>query len=416
MLNISANKKRIFIIPLLFVLILLTTATSCKTRGTDVSINTRSTNISTGFSEGEIEAFNFVSSMKIGWNLGNTLDAHNNLDPHETGWGNPRATQELMNGVAAQGFGAVRIPVTWGFTIIDEEDYLIETWWMNRVATVVDYVLKAGMKAIINIHHDGADSYYWLSVKNVDLSGPNKTAIDEKFTAVWRQIAERFKDVGEDLLFEAFNELHDGSWGNGNAAQHRRVNELNQIFVDTVRSVGGKNSDRYLVIPGWVTRPSVTVSALVMPKDTIENRQIVAFHYYDPYDFSGSANFRTWGSKVNARGNANEGYLRNTFDSVRKRFVDNGIPVILGEYGAVNQSGDAFKYRKYYMEYVTKYAHDCKFIPFYWDNGGFGYGSEKFGLLNRADGTPYDSNAREILAVMMKAVNEDYDISSIIAP
>jgi endoglucanase len=407
------NKNFILLVPLL--LIILLTA-SCERTAKPLSLESRVAEFSSGFPPGVAEAFEFVLSMRIGWNLGNTLDAHFNLDPHETAWGNPRATQELINGVAAQGFGAVRIPVTWGYTIIDEEDFLIERFWMNRVEEVVGYVLNAGMKAIINIHHDGADSYYWLSVKNEDLAEPNKSAIDEKFTAVWRQIAERFKDTGENLIFEGFNELHDGSWGNGNAAQHARVNELNQIFVDTVRAVGGANSNRYLLIHGWVTRPSITVMSLVMPVDTVENRLIVGIHYYDPYDFAGSGRQNVWGNKSFPGNWANETHVINTFNMVKERFINNGIPIILGEYGAVNQSGNAFAYRKYYMEFVTKHAIDCGFVPFYWDNGGFGYGSEKFGLLRRTDGTPFDSYAEEILAVMMRAANEDYLLSSISAP
>jgi len=354
--------------------------------------------------------------MKIGWNLGNTLEAHIDMEPYETAWGNPEATQALMNGVAAQGFGAVRIPVTWGDMIGRGPNYTIDSYWINRVAEVVGFVTNAGMKAIINIHHDGADSSHWLSVKNADLTGSKKTAIDEKFTAVWRQIAQKFINTGENLIFEGFNELHDGSWGDGNAAQRNRVNELNQIFVNTVRAVGGQNSTRYLVIPGWVTRPSITVSSLVMPTDPTPDRLIVTFHYYDPYDFTGSASQKVWGSKAHRSGWANETYVQNTFNSIKAKFVDKGIPVIIGEYGAVNQSGAAFNHRKYYMEYVTKYAHDCGFVPFYWDNGGFGTGSEKFGLLKRSDGQPYDNNAKQIIDVMMKAVNEDYPLSSITAP
>jgi len=357
-----------------------------------------------------------AASMKIGWNLGNALEAHNNLTPNETGWGNPPVTQALMNGVAAQGFGSVRIPVTWGTMIGDAPNYTIDSAWLNRVAEVVEYVHAAEMTAIINIHHDGANSSYWLSVKNADLTGPAKAAIDAKFTAVWRQIAQKFKNTGKYLLFEAFNELHDGSWGDGSTAQRNRVNELNQIFVNTVRAVGGENSSRFLVIPGWVTRPSVTVSSLVLPTDPAPDRLIVTFHFYDPYNFAGSAQQKVWGDKALPGNWANESYVRNTFNSVKTKFVDNGIPVIIGEYGAVNQSGDAFAHRKYYMEYVTKYAHDCRFVPFYWDNGGFGSGSEKFGLLRRIDGAPYDSSASEILRVMMKAVNEDYPLSDITPP
>jgi len=358
----------------------------------------------------------FAASMKIGWNLGNTLEGHNNMTPSETSWQSTVTTQALMNGVAARGFGAVRIPVTWGTKIGPAPNYTIDEAWLNRVAEVVGYVCNAGMKAIINIHHDGADSSHWLSVKTADLTGANKTAIDAKFTAVWRQIAVKFKGTGNMLLFEGFNELHDGSWGNGSTAQRTRINDLNQIFVNTVRAVGGKNSDRFLVIHGWVTRPSVTVSSLVMPADSASDRLIVGIHFYDPYDFAGSAKQKVWGDKALPGNGANEKNVRDTFDSVKNKFVANGIPVIIGEYGAVNQSGDAFAYRKYYMEYVTKYAHDCGFIPFYWDNNGFGSGAEKFGLLRRTNGTAYDSGAAEILSVMMKAVNEDYLLEDITPP
>jgi aryl-phospho-beta-D-glucosidase BglC (GH1 family) len=361
----------------------------------------------------DLTAVEFAASMKIGWNLGNTLEAHNNMMPNETAWQKVETTQALMNGVAAQGFGAVRIPVTWGEMIDSAPHYTIDPAWLGRVAEVVEYVHAAGMKAIINIHHDGADSAHWLSVKTADLTGEKKEAVDAQFKAVWRQIAARFKNSGSFLLFEAFNELHDGSWGNGTTAQRNRINELNQIFVDTVRAVGGMNSSRFLVIPGWVTRASA-YSSLVLPTDTIEDKLIVTFHFYDPYDFSGSAKQHIWGDKALPGNWANEKNVKNTFDPLKTRFTDNGVPVIIGEYGVVNQNGYE-EYRKYYMEYVTKYAHDCGFVPFYWDNNGFGSGGEKFGLLNRSDGKP-GANASGVLAVMMKAVNENYSLSDITPP
>jgi aryl-phospho-beta-D-glucosidase BglC (GH1 family) len=355
--------------------------------------------------------------MKIGWNLGNTLDAHNNMRPRETAWGNPLTTPGLMKAVADYGFCAVRVPVTWGNMIGPAPDYTINPVWMSRVAEVVEYVHDAGMKAIINIHHDGADSYYWLSVRPEDLFGQNKIDIDAKFTAVWRQIAERFRNIGDNLIFEAFNELHDGSWGNGTPVQHSRVNELNQIFVDTVRAVGGENTNRYLVIPGWVTRPSVTVSALVLPIDPAPEKLIVAIHYYDPYDFTGSARQNVWGSNSHSDGWANETHMVNTFEAVRDRFITKGIPVILGEYGAVNQrTAEAKAYRRYYMEFITKLSHDLSIIPFYWDNGGIGEGSEKFALIDRY--YPYElvRDAAPIMEAMMRAVNEDYLLSDITPP
>ncbi|MDR0455491.1 MAG: glycoside hydrolase family 5 protein [Treponema sp.] len=382
---------------------------------------------------GDISAMDFTASMKIGWNLGNTLDGHNNLMPGEGVWqSNRTVTPALLNAVKAQGFGAVRIPVTWGrklhselnknpsainLTVEQIQNLTLDAAWLNRVAEIVGYVNNAGMKAIINIHHDGADSAHWLSVKSADLTGANKEKVDAVFITLWTQIAEKFRDTGKNLVFEAFNELHDGSWGNGTTAQRNRINELNRIFVDTVRATGGENSDRFLVIPGWVTRPSVTVSSLVLPSDPASDRLIVTVHFYDPYDFAGAATQQLWGDKAFPGNWANEKNVRDTFNSVKNKFINNGIPVIIGEYGAVRQASAAGKaHRKYYMEYVTKYAHDCGMIPFYWDNGGAGNGSEAFGLFNRASPHALLTDSADIIAVMMKAVNDTYALSSITPP
>jgi len=381
----------------------------------------------------ELEHLEFVSSMKIGWNLGNALDAHSNGNHNETAWGNPRAKRELINAVANQGFGVVRIPVTWGNMIGPAPNYKVEGSLLSRVAEIVEWTRSAGMRAIINIHHDGADSSYWLSVRSADLTGENKEAIDAKFSAVWKQIAEYFKNHGNYLIFEGFNELHDGGWGYTGTRnvhgvsvtttstdltnQRIRVNELNQMFVNTVRAVGNENTNRYLLIHGLVTRPSETwASHFVMPNDSTENRIIAGIHFYDPYNFTGNASQTVWGNKALPGNWANEQNVRNQFNRIKTRFIDNNIPVIIGEYGAVRQSTETGKaHRLYYMEYVTKYAVDCGFIPIYWDNGASTPGSEGFSLFNRS-AFSLIPDAADIIKVMMKAVNENYSIDDIVVP
>jgi endoglucanase len=381
-------------------------------------------------------AMDFAAGIKIGWNLGNSLDAHNNGNPNETAWSNPRVNQAIINAVREQGFDAVRIPVTWGSKIGRAPDYTIDAAWLNRVAEVVGYVNSTGMKAIVNIHHDGADSHNWLSVRRSALTEEGKAEVNAKFIAVWRQIAEKFRDAGSFLIFEGFNELHDGGWGytgfnvptegrtrsysvtNADLNNQRaRVNELNQLFVNTVRSVGGENANRFLLINGLVTRPSETFARhFVLPNDTIPDRLIVSVHYYDPYDFTGSASQTTWGDKA-LRGNwANENHVRNTFNQIKTRFINNGIPVFIGEYGAVRQSSAAGKaHRLYYLEYVTKYAADCGLVPFFWDNGSSRAGSEGFGLFNRSSGALL-SDAADVISVIMRAAKQDYPLSSITPP
>jgi len=400
------------------------------------------------------EPMEFAASMKIGWNLGNTLDGHSGLMPSETRWQSALTTQALMNAVKEQGFEAVRIPVTWGqklhedlrrtpaqinLTVEQIKSLRIDEEWLNRAAEITGYAKTAGLKAIINIHHDGADSNYWLSVRRADLTGTNKDKVDAIFSTLWTQIAEKFKNEGEYLVFESFNELHDGNWGYTGSSTHSgvvvstnsqdlnnqyaRITELNQIFVDTVRAAGGENTNRYLLVHGLVTRPSIAVEHLVIPFDTTPNRLMAGIHYYDPYDFTGSASWNTWGSKslTGSNGWANETHVQKQFNDVKTRFINNGIPVIIGEYGAVRQSSATGKaHRLYYMEYVTKCAADCGLIPFYWDNGSSptqNGGREQFGLFNRSSAPPQLANdAAGIIAVMMKAVNENYSINNITAP
>jgi endoglucanase len=355
-------------------------------------------------------AMEFVTSMKIGWNLGNSLDAiarWSPLTPGETAWGNPPVTQSLLTAVAEYGFGAVRIPVTWGTKAGPAPDFIIDPEWLNRVEEVVEYARVAGLKAMINIHHDGADSAHWLSVKTPDITGENKDRINAQYIAIWTQIAEHFKETGNFLIFEGFNELHDGSWGDGSHAQRSRVNDLNQIFVDAVRATGGGNFDRYLVVSGWVTRPSL-LQHLVIPNDPANDKLIVNFHYYDPYQFAIAAEQTSWGEKALPGNWANEAHVRKTFNDIKARFIDKGIPVIIGEYGSVAHIFEESNvYRKYYMEYVTRYAHVCGIIPFYWDNGGIGGGNEKFGLIRRRP--PHDllNEGEPILEAIMRAVNQN---------
>jgi len=398
-------------------------------------------------------AMEFVKSMGIGWNLGNTFDGHSNLMPAETAWQSTVTTQAFINYIKEEGFGAVRIPVTFGRKLHEQlrnspgsitlsvsqiEALTIDAAWLNRIAEVVDYVNNAGMIAIINIHHDGADSAHWLSVRNADLTGVNKSKVDAIFTTIWKQVAEKFKDYGSFLVFEGFNELHDGGWGYPGTRtvhgvsvtttnqdlvnQRERVNELNQLFVNTVRSAGGQNSDRFLLIHGLVTRPSETWSAAFkMPTDTKPDRIIAGIHFYEPYDFSGSASWNTWGQLVNTGGNswANEHNVINQFNNIKTRFIDNNIPVILGEYGAVRQTtAKANEYRRYYIEYVTKAAIDRGIMPFYWDNGsnpnGAG-GAEQFGLYNRSTRT-HANGAAVIVEAIMRAAKSNYNISDIVVP
>lgn len=353
---------------------------------------------------------NFVG---LGWNLGNQFDAHVNGVANETCWGNHATTQALFDKLRADGFHTVRIPVTWLGKVGAAPDYKIDEAWLNRVYEVVGYAEKAGLHAIVNIHHDGANSSYWLNVKKAATDAAFNQQVKDQLAAMWTQIANKFADKGDFLIFEPFNEIHDGSWGWGDnrkdgGKQYACVNEWNQVFFDAVRATGGNNATRYLAAVGYCTNPDLTMDHLVLPKDSATDRMLVAVHYYDPNTFTLEATKTEWGH-TGAVGKketwGNEADVDKLFAKLKAKYVDKGIPVYLGESGCVHHSTDrAESFRKYYMEYVFKAARENGFGIIVWDNGSTGSGNECHGYYTHDNGL-YINNSAEIIDIMTKAYN-----------
>lgn len=302
-----------------------------------------------------------LEKIDIGWNLGNTLDSYSGTElgkneglSSETAWGNPRATQEMIDLVKASGFNAVRVPVTW-YNHMDS-DYVIDEEWMDRVQEVVDYVMKDDMYCIINVHHDtGAKG--WLRASDTNLEEDKAM-----FAAIWTQVSARFADYDEHLLFEGFNEiLNDANeWVNPDSRAVEIVNELNQLFVDTVRASGGNNGGRILVVNTYCAGGNNQVTKdFVLPADPAENSLVVEAHIYQPYDFT--AEEFPEATKWNKE--SVDGYLKNMYVS----FVQKGIPVIIGEFGCADKgnAGARQAWAKYYVETCRNYGIKC----FWWDNG-----------------------------------------------
>jgi endoglucanase len=359
------------------------------------------------------------NDIRVGINIGNTLDASS-----ETAWGNPKINQALLDGIKAEGFSIVRIPVTWKTHIGKAPDYKIDEKWMERVVEVADIANKAGIKAvIINLHHDGStDSATsesgWLSI-NKSLADPaQKQEITTKFTKVWEQIATRFKDHGEWLIFEAFNEIHDGGWFWAGRTvpqdQYDIINGWAQVFTDTVRATGGNNAKRYLVIPSYCTgMEALLTNNFKLPTDSVEGKQIVAFHYYRPDGFSLNGKDETWDSS----GTRTE--INTNFTKLREKFIDNNIQVIIGETGPVlsvraegasRDTADANRIT--YINFFFGKARENNLIPVYWDNGKFtrtagsnGNG-DSFGIFNRNTGKPYDTGMAAVIQAMADAVKD----------
>ena len=364
------------------------------------------------------------NAMGPGWNMGNHMDAISNGVSGETLWGNPKCTQSTFDGVKAAGFKAVRICVTWTGHIGDAPAYRIEDKWMDRVAEIIGYAEKAGLVAIINTHHDES---YWLDIKPAYTSSSTNEKVKDEIFCVWTQIANRFKDKGEWLVFESMNEIQDGGWGWSDAfkanpeAQYKVLNEWNQVFVDAVRCTGGNNSTRWLGVPGYAASPGFTIAGLVLPKDyTDANRLMVAVHDYDPYNYTlNDPLVRQWGHTADADKRvsaADEEGVVAVFNQLKEAYLDKGIPVYIGEMGCSRHPADDLPYQKYYMEYFCKAAAD-RLLPMYlWDNGAKGTGPECHSYIDHGTGQFPDSYAETMVGIMVKAVtnkDEGYTLQSV---
>jgi len=357
------------------------------------------------------QAYFTAKNLSAGWNLGNSLDAHRNGMAGETEWGNPAINQALLNGVKAAGFNLLRLPVTWMGHIGSAPDYHVAEARLARVAEVVDMAHNAGLVVIINLHHDGATANTtteagWLSINKALASASGKTAITVKFMRLWKQIATYFKNYGDYLIFEGFNELHDGQWfwetRNVPKAQYDLINEWNQIFVNTVRATGGNNAERFLVIQGYCTGAEALLNGnFELPTDSASGKQILSFHYYRPDNFALNGTAATWGT-VNEKA-----AIDTLFARFKAPFINYGIPVIIGETGPVKNGANtdaARQARAAYASYMFGKAKENGLVPVYWDNGNFGTSGEVFGLINRTTGQPNNAESTAVIGAMINAV------------
>lgn len=360
------------------------------------------------------EAVQFALSMGIGWNLGNNFDAHYDCESGEERWGNKAATEQTFKALAKAGFKTVRIPITWMGHIGVAPSYTIEKGWMDRIAEVVGWAKKAGLKVIINIHHDGfgaedtpSKGCHWINLPAAVADEEVNARIKQELTMVWLQIGKRFANEGDYLIFETLNEIQDGNWGNLEKMerandQFRVLNEWNQVCVSAIRAAGGQNETRYIGVPGYVTSPDLTVNNLVLPEDVVEDRLMVAVHSYDPWDFAGSAKFGEWGhtGKDIAPGSTENEYV-NMLNRLYNQYVRRGIPVYFGEFGAVRRANPADEpFRLYYFRYVCKAMRDRRIPAIYWDNGTAKLGNDGFGVIDHHTGR-FISNGEEIVRAMV---------------
>ena len=346
------------------------------------------------------DAAALASKLGIGWNLGNSLEATSTTSAGETSWGNPKTSQTLINAVKAAGFKTVRIPCAWNAYIEEQGTYKIKDSWLARVKEVVDYCVSADMYAIINIHWDGG----WLEENP---TYDKQVEVNKKQKALWEQIAVYFRDYDQHLLFAGTNEVH-ANYNTPSTENIEVQQSYNQTFVDAVRSTGGKNTWRNLLVQSYNTNVDYAVSYLKMPTDVTANRVMAEVHYYDPYEFTlqESNTVFLWGKDfVGMTGAATwglESWVDTQFAKLKTNFVNKGIPVVMGEYAATlrasligNDYTNHVKARNYYLNYVTKIAINNGIIPVYWDNGPTG--DKASGLFNRITGEQVHADAIEAI-------------------
>lgn len=361
------------------------------------------TEAGTGQSAGtESDALAFVQDMKIGWNLGNTFDA---IDcgglsdelQYESCWSNAVTTKEMIDTLKEAGFQTIRIPVSWhnhltsdadASVYVADENHVISEAWMDRVQEVVDYAIEDGMYVILNIHHDNSKEYIYPSSEYLEQS---KTYV----TDIWRQIAERFKDYDEHLIMESLNEPRLVGTANEWWLDPQKeecidavecINQLNLAFVDVVRSSGGKNAERYLMVPGYAASLDGAVNPhFSLPEDIAGNQHkiLVSVHAYTPYDFALQApgeNGSTDSFDVESTSSTAE--IDRLMDTLYDTFIQNGTGVVIGEFGARDKNGNTqarADFSAYYVEAARARGITCCV----WDNNSFTGSGENFGLFRR---------------------------------
>lgn len=297
-----------------------------------------------------------VAAMQPGWNLGNSLDA---VGADETAWGNPVITRELIDGVAAQGFNSIRIPVTFGQHQGGGPDYTVDPAFLERVAEVVDWSLDADLYVLLDVHHD---SWMWI---NQAPSRPDE--VTAQFRALWEQISDRFADHSHALLFESINEPQFA--GIDDTAAYALLHDLNAVFHDVVRSSGGNNANRLLVLPTLHTNDEQPrLDALVQSFAALDDPNLVATtHYYGYWPFSVNV---AGGTRFDA---TSLQHMQDSFTRLHDTLVSRGIPVILGEYGLLGfdrhtgtiEQGEKLKF----FEELGYQARTTGVTTMLWDNG-----------------------------------------------
>ena len=378
-------KKAISFLTMLILLLCIASSGTAekpvRTEGIDIPVFTDMKK----FDLPDTDAMAFSGNLRAGWNLGNTFDAYNGTKfipgtSTETSWVGVRTSTELIDTIFEAGFNLIRIPVSWHNHV--DENWQIDAEWMARVEEVVRYALGKGMYVILNIHHDN-DIRFFYPLKQYLESSKNY------LSSIWKQIGEHFADCDEHLILESMNEPRlvgdvnlEWTWSPTNTTSLEAldcINQFNQLFVDTIRSCGGQNTSRYLLIPGYAGNPySVCSDQFVIPQDPTPDHIMIEVHAYTPYSFALSEDMNDSHFDLDHDKSAIGSFMNDLY----KKFISNGIPVIIDEFGARDKNGnlqDRVNFAAYYIVSASARGIPCC----WWDNHCFDGNGERFGIIDR---------------------------------
>ena len=336
----------------------------------------------------DTEGLRFVRALKAGWNLGNTFDANDSGAgvpgrDYETYWSGAKTSRELVHALKEAGFNLIRMPVSW-HNHLAGENYTIDPAWLARVREVADWILDEDMYVIVNIHHDNSEKYIYPDSAHYEQS-------EKYITAIWSQVAEAFADCGDHVIFESMNEPRlvgtDYEWYLNRTAPLCLdavdcINRLNGAFVDTVRAAGGENATRWLLVPGYCASPDGSLfEGFQLPEDDV-NRIIVEVHAYTPYDFALNTSSPDSSFDLDRDGMKKQ-TIAVFMSSLYNRYVSQGIPVLIDEFGALLKSADDLQARVNFTAYYVASASTRGMTCVWWDNSAFAGPGEKFGLIDR---------------------------------
>lgn len=330
--------------------------------------------------EAELSAVEVAKRMGNGINLGNTMEAYGRktigisaeVSQYETSWGQPVTTKEMIDGMKAAGFDSIRIPVAWtNMMDFENGDYTINPLLLDRVQEIVDWAIAADMYVIVNDHWDGG----WWGMFGSETKETQDRAM-ELYKSMWTQVSERFKDYSDLLILESANEelgsrLNDRDYAedSGNLTEdecYTLTNLINQTFVDVVRSTGGKNESRFLLIAGYNTDIDKTIDdRYKMPTDTATDKLLLSVHYYTPWSYCGATAQASFKSEAAYK-------EMNRLMGKLSKFTDAGIPVVIGEYGALLTADGEYKNNT--IEFTQNLLANCDLyglVPMLWDTNAF---------------------------------------------